>query len=217
MITTSELIEALVADAPPVRRLRPPVVRAALWLLLAVLIFGLLAAGHGVRPDLAQRLDQPAFIVGTAAALLTSVLAAVASFMLNLPDRSRGWALLPVPALLAWVGTVGYGCLVNWVGIGPDGVQLGETARCFATALITSLPLSLAMFAMLRRGALLSASTVSLTGSLAVAAMSATAMSLFHSLDATVMILIWNLGIATLIVALGRLLASRLVVPAPYE
>ena len=216
MITTSELIEALVADAPPVRRLRPPVVRAALWLLLAALIFGLLAAGHGVRPDLAQRLEQPDFIVGTAAALLTGVLAAIASFKLNLPDRSRGWALLPVPALLAWVGTVGYGCLVNWVSIGPDGVQFGETARCFATLLMISLPLSLAMFAMLRHGAVLSASTVSLTGSLAVGAMSATAMSIFHSLDATVMILVWNLGTAALIVALGRLLASRLVVPAAY-
>ncbi len=215
MIKTSELIEALVADARPVRRLRPPVLRAALWLLLAALIFGLLAVGHGVRPDLAQRLEQRDFIVGTAAALLTGVLAAIASFMLNLPDRSRGWALLPVPALLLWVTTLGHACLVNWVGIGPGGVQVGETARCFATVLITSLPLSLAMFAMLRRGALLSISTVSLTGSLAVAAITATAMSIFHSLDASVMILIWNLGTAALIVALGRLLGPRLAAAGP--
>ncbi|CAN7778807.1 NrsF family protein [Variovorax sp. LjRoot178] len=210
MIKTSHLIEALAADARPVRRLRPPVLRAALWLLLAALIFGLLAVGHGVRPDLAQRLEQPDFIVGTAAALLTGVLAAVASFMLNLPDRSRGWALLPVPALLVWMATLGYGCLVNWVSIGPYGVQVGETARCFATVLMTSLPLSLAMLAMLRHGAVLSASTVSLTGSLAVAAITATAMSIFHSLDASVMILVWNLGTAVLIVALGRWLGPRL-------
>lgn len=108
------------------------------------------------------------------------------------------------------MSTLGYGCLVNWVSVGPEGVQLGETARCFATVLLTSLPLSLAMFFMLRHGALLSVSTVALTASLAVAAMSATAMSIFHSLDATVMILIWNLGTAVLIVALGRLLAPRL-------
>jgi hypothetical protein len=213
MIKTSDLIEALVADARPVRRLRPPVLRAALWLLLPALIFGLLAAGHGMRPDLVQRLEQPDFVVATAAALLTGVLAAIASFMLNLPDRSRRWALLPVPALLVWMSTLGYGCLVNWVSIGPDGIQLGETARCFATVLLTSLPLSLAMFAMLRHGALLSKSTLSLTGSLAVAAMSATAMSLFHSLDATVMILVWNLGTAALIVALGRLLGPGWLLP----
>ena len=32
MIKTSDLVEALVADARPVRRLRPPAQRAALWL-----------------------------------------------------------------------------------------------------------------------------------------------------------------------------------------
>ena len=215
MITTPELIEALAADAGPVRRLRPPVLRAALWLLLPALIFALLALGHGVRPDLAQRLAQPDFVLGTAASLLTGVLAAVASFMLNLPDRSRVWVALPVPALVVWVITIGQSCLTNWVSIGPDGVQLGETARCFATVLMTSLPLSLAMFAMLRRGSLLQPNTISLTGSLAVAAMSATAMSILHSLNASVMILVWNLGSAVLIVALGSLLGRRLAATAP--
>ena len=215
MIATSDLLETLVADGRPVRRLRPPVLRAALWLLLPALIFGLLALGHGVRPDLAQRLEQPDFSVGMAASLLTGVLAAVASFMLNLPDRSRGWALLPVPALVVWVVTLGHGCLTGWVSIGPDGVQIGETARSFSTVLMTSLPLSLAMLVMLRHGSLLLAGMVTMTGSLAVAAMSATAMSLFHSLDATVMILVWNLGTAVLIVALGGLLGRHLSAAAP--
>jgi hypothetical protein len=209
MIRTTDLIEALVADARPVRRLRSPVLRAALWLLLPALIFGLLILGHGVRPDLAERLGQLDFVVGTAASMLTGTLAAVASFMLNVPDRSRSWALLPVPALLTWLATLGHGCLVNWVDLGPDGVQLGETARCFGTVLLTSLPLALAMFAMLRRGSLLSANTMALTESLAVAAISATAMSIFHSLDATVMILVWNLGVAALIVVVGCLLGRR--------
>ena len=211
MIKTSDLIDALVADARPVRRLRPPVLRAALWLLLPALIFALLALGHGVRPDLAQRLAQPDFVVGVAASLMTGVLAAIAAFMLNLPDRSGAWALLPAPALVVWLATLGRACLVNWVSLAPDGIQLGETVRCFLTVLMTSLPLSLAMFAMLRHGSLLRASTVVPTASLAVAAMSATAMSLFHSLDATVMILVWNLGTAVVIVALGSWLGCRLV------
>ena len=67
------------------------------------------------------------------------------------------------------------------------------------------------MFAMLRNGAPLWARTATLTGSLAVAAMSATAMSLFHSLDASAMVLIWNLGSAALIAALGSALGPRLV------
>lgn len=214
MIKTSDLVDALVADAYPVRRLRPPLLRAALWLLLPALIFALLALGQGARPDLGQRLEQPQFIVGTGASLLTGVLAAVAAFMLNLLDRSRRWALLPLPTLVVWVVMLGYQCLVNWVSLGPDGVQVGETARCFATVLITSVPLSVALFAMLRRGAPRLGGTMALTGSLAVAAMSATAISIFHDLDATVMILLWNLGTAALIVALGGLLARRLVVAA---
>jgi len=200
MIDTPELIEALVADARPVRRLFPPVLRAALWLLLPALIFALLALGQGVRPDLAQQLQRPAFVVGIAAALATGVLAAVASFMLNLPDRSRRWGWLPLPTLALWVTAIGQSCLTNWVEMGPDGMQLGESARCLATVLVTSLPLSLAMFAMLRRGSLLRADAVMPMGGLAVAAMSAAALSFFHSLDASVMVLVSNLGTAALIV-----------------
>jgi hypothetical protein len=38
VITTPDLIESLVAGAAPVRRLRPPVARAAGWLLFAGLV-----------------------------------------------------------------------------------------------------------------------------------------------------------------------------------
>ena len=141
MITTPELIALLATHAKPVRPLRPPLVRTALWLLLAAGVFVLLALSHGVRPDLALRVAQPIFVAGMVASLVTGILAAVASFMLSLPDRSRAWILLPVPTLLVWVSTVSYGCLTNWVSIGPDGMRLGEAARCFATLMLTSLPL----------------------------------------------------------------------------
>ena len=55
MITTPDLIESLVANAAPVRRLRPPVARAVGWLLFAALMLALLAISHEVRPDLALR------------------------------------------------------------------------------------------------------------------------------------------------------------------
>jgi Negative regulator of sigma F len=49
-----------------------------------------------------------------------------------------------------------------------------------------------------------------LMGSLAVAAITATALSLFHAMDATVMILMWNVGPAVLFVGLGGLFGRRL-------
>ena len=209
MITTPQLIDLLATSAKPVRRLRPPLLRATFWLALAALVFALLAVGHGVRHDFAQRIAQPIFAIGLAAALVTGVLAAIAAFFISLPDRSRAWGLLPVPALLVWVSTVSYGCLTQWVDIGPDGMRVGEAARCFATLMLTSLPLSLGLFLMLRHAAWLRPTAVTLTGSLAVAAMTATALSLFHVLDATVMVLLWNLGVAAMIVGIGYVLGLR--------
>jgi hypothetical protein len=203
MIRTPDLIDALVADVRPVRRLRPPLARTAAWLVLPVLVFALLALAHGARPDLGARMIEPAFVVSVSASLATGVLSTIAAFMLNLPDRTRAWGFLPLPSLALWIGSVGQQCLTQWVAIGPDGMQLGESARCFATVLLTGLPLSLAMFVMLRRGALLRAGATAMTAALAVAAMSAAAISIFHRIDASAMVLLWNFGTATLFVLMG--------------
>ena len=211
MITTPDLIESLVARAKPVRRLRPPAARAALWLLLAAAIVSLLAISHGLRPDLGARLGQPLFVTGLAASLLTGVLAAVVAFIVSLPDRSRLWLLLPSPALALWVSTIGYGCLSGWVSVRPDGVALGEAADCFATLVLTSVPLWLAMLLMLRHVALLRSAAAAVAASLAVAAIASTALALFHDLDASVMILMWNLGTAALLVGLGSVFWERML------
>ena len=203
MTKTPDLIDTLVQDATPVRRLRPPLVRAGLWLAFAAIVLGLIAIAHGLRPDFSDCMRQPLFVVGMLGALATGISAAVASFQLSLPDSSRLWIILPLPALALWVVTIGYGCLTDWVSIGPDSVRLGEAIRCFATLLMTSVPLSIAMLAMLRYTALLRPLEVSVLGGLAVAAVTAFALSLFHDLDATVMILLWNLGAAALIASLG--------------
>lgn len=210
MITTPDLIDSLARGVTPVRRLRPPLIRAVGWLLLAAVILGLLAISQGIRPDLTQRLRQIQFIVGLAAALLTGASAAIAAFMLSLPDRSRLWLALPAPALCAWLSTIGYQCLTDWITLDPSGMRLGETARCFATLVLTSLPLSLALLVMLRYAAPLRPVAATLTGSLAVAALTATALSLFHDLDASIMILIWNIGTALVMVGLAALFGSRL-------
>lgn len=210
MTPTPDLIESLVADATPVRRLRPPVVRALCWLLFAALILTLVAVDHGVRPDLMLKLRQPVFVTSLAAALATGVLAAIAAFIASIPGRSRRWLLLPAPTLAVWMSSIGYGCVTDWVNIGPDSVSLGETARCFATLAITSIPLSLLMIIMLRYVVRLFPTPVAMTGGLAVAAMAAVALSMFHPLDATVMILVWNFGVTVLLLVLGGLYGRRL-------
>lgn len=203
MTRTSDLIEALAESAVPVRRLRPPIVRAAQWLLLAAIVILLLSVAHGLRPDIELRLYQPIFVVGMASAAMTAVLATIAAFELSRPEASRWWFALPAPFLMIWVSTISYGCLTDWVSMGPNGIRMGETARCFAMLLLTSVPLSIAMLVMLRHAAALRPSAVCTAGGLAVAATTSFALSLFHSLDATIMILVWNLGSALLIAGIA--------------
>jgi hypothetical protein len=202
---TRELIDALVECATPVRRLRPPLVRAVLWLAFAGVVLALIAVGHGVRTDLMARLEEPKLAATDGAALATGILATMAAFMISLPDRSRWWLLLPLPALAMWITTIGSGCLADWVGLGPDGIRFGEELRCFALLILTSVPLAIALAGMLRYAALLRGGAVAMTGGLAVAAITATALSLFHDHDATVLILVWNLGTTALITGLGIL------------
>ncbi len=211
MTATSELIDTLVAGAAPVRRLRPPLVRAALWLGGAGLLLGLVAIGHGVRTDVAERLREPAFVASLVAALATAVLAAVAAFAVSLPDRSRWWLVLPVPGLAVWLATIGYGCLAHWVAIGPDGTHIADALPCAAVVVFTSIPLAVVLAAMLRYAALLRAGAVALMGGLAVAAITSAALALLHAPDATAMILISNLGTAAAITGLAGVFGHRLL------
>lgn len=209
MTDTQNLIDDLVRNAAPVRRLRAPLLRAAFFLGFALAVLGLLAIVHGFRGDLALRLHDPLFLLGMAGALLTGVLAAIAAFRLSLPEASAGWLLLPAPALVLWLSSIGYGCLTDWVRIGPDGMRMGEAIRCFATLLLTSVPLSVAMLVMLRFAAYLSPTRVSAVGGLAVAALTAFAVSLFHNLEASAMILMWNFGVAAIIAGAASLGGRR--------
>lgn len=88
MIKTSDLISSLAKDLPPVRRLRPPVVRASCWLVLAAAVLTLLAIAQGLRPDLAQRLNDPAFAVGMIASIQLAFLRRSPLFSSAFPDRS---------------------------------------------------------------------------------------------------------------------------------
>ncbi len=214
MMDTPDLIESLAADARPVRSIRSPLARTGGWLALAAGILLLLVIEHGLRPDLLEQLRKPSFLAGCMASAATGILAAVGCLLGSLPDRSRRWLLLPLPTLLVWVSTIGYGCLTDWVSVDAGALRLGEAVRCFATVLAVSVPLSAAMFAMLRHAARLRPKLVTLAAGLAVAAMTSTALSLLHQIDATMMILAWNLGVAALLVALegalGRRVLSRL-------
>lgn len=211
MTSTPDLIALLATNVRPVRPMRSPVARASAWLLLSALVLALLSFSQGVRADILACLQQQAFVLSLAGALLTGVSGSVAAFLLSLPDRSRLWVLLPLPALTLWLSTVGYQCLTDWVRLEAGAIEAGEAVRCLATLVLTSLPLSLVMLLMVRAAAPLRPTAVSVMGALAVAGITAVAMALIHELDASVMNLIWTVGTGALFLATGAACGGRLL------
>lgn len=201
---TEDLIADLAAGLAPVRRLRPPVWRAAAWLGFAASVLALAVALHGgFRHDLAARLALPYEVVQLAASVATGVLAAVAAFHLALPDRSPRWALLPLPALALWVGSLGWGCLADLARVGPEALVLGTSWGCLRFIAGLGLPLTATMLWALRHAGPVRPVPVALLGGLAAAALCSFGLSLFHHLDAAAMVLAWHGGVMALVVLLG--------------
>jgi hypothetical protein len=211
MIPTRDLIDLLASGVKPVRPLRRPLLRAASWLALAAVVITMLLVGQGLRPDFWQCVADLRFDLAMTGALLTGIGGAVATFMLSLPDRSRWWALAPLPPLALWLSSIGYQCLTDWIAFDPAGLRWGETAQCFATLILASLPLSLAMLVMIRYAGPLRPTVTTLTASLSVSAFTAAAMFAIHRFDASLMILMWNVLSTAVLVGLGGLLGNHLL------
>ena len=200
MADTSGLINRLVADAKPVKRLRSPTLRAALWLLAAGGLGGLAILLLANLPLFADRIGEPALAVEWIATLITGVAAVLAAFQLSLPDRSPAWVLLPLPSLAVWIASSGYSCYRHWITIGPTGWGLGRSADCLMFILAVSLPFTVSLLIVLRRALPLAPSRVAAVGALGVAALAAAALQFFHPFDVTVIDLGVHLGTIALIV-----------------
>jgi hypothetical protein len=194
------LILALAAQARPVRRLAPPLRRATLWLVAvavlscaAILLFADLVV-------FTARARDPRMMVELAGTLLTGITATIAAFYLSLPDRSPGWALLPLPPLLLWLASSGYGCYRHWLSFGPEGWEIGESANCFRFILVVSLPLGASLLFLLRRAYPLWPVRVAALGGLGVAGIAAFLLQFFHPFDVTVMDLAVHVAAVALVV-----------------
>ena len=207
------LIAALVEDLRPVRRLGAPSRRAAAWLAV-VAALALALASFADLPALQHRLmavpDMWLALLGSA---VTIVLAAFAAFQLDLPDRSPYWGLLPAPGLALWIGASGMGCARTWLVAGTSDASMGETMHCLTFILAFSVPLSVLMFVMLRRGYSLHPSLTGAAAGLAVAAAAATLLDFFHPYDAAITDLSVHATAVALVVFANRLLFRSRLAP----
>ena len=178
------LVQALGADLRPVRRLAPPSLRVLTWLTTLGAVALALAMVSDVAAMMHRLMAAPDMWLAAMGSMLTTVFAAMAAFELSLPDRKTAWALLPLPALLLWIGASGMGCLRTWSIAEADPMPPDQPAHCLIYILGMSLPLSLILILMLRRGFSLRPNLTAIIGGLACASAAATLLNLIHPYDA---------------------------------
>ena len=213
-VPTHELIDRLAADAAPVRRLRPPALRACLWLAGYLAVVGGLIWASNAIPAMMETLQEPRFALEIAAILLTGVGAIFAAFFLSLPDRSRLWGVLPIFPLGLWLLLSGYGCYAHWLEYGPSGWSLGQSWNCFGFIVGLGIPTGLALHAVLRRANPLDPIPVLVTGGLGAAGLTAAALQFFHPFDTTFLDLGVHIVAIVLVVAAMTLGGRAVSMPA---
>ncbi len=202
--STDQLIERLAASAEPVKRLRPPLVRASLWLLAVAAAAAIIVPFFANFALFDEKIQDEKFVLELIGTLLTGIAAVIAAFYLSVPDRSPAWALLPVPPLILWLASSGYNCYREWITFGTNGWQFGETAGCFATILGFSVPLGLGLILALRRARPIAPVPVATIGGLGVASLSAFLLQFNHDVDASFL----DLGVHAAAIAIVVLVIS---------
>ena len=205
------LICDLATDLAPVRRLRPPSVRALAWLAVVVataivlaMIADLSALGH-------RLIAAPDMWLAVTGSALTAILAAIAAFQLSLPDARRTWALLPLPAALLWIVASGVGCLRTWFVPGTHAADLSEARDCLIFIVGLSVPLSALLIIMLRCACPLQPGLTALIAGLASAAAAATLLNFFHPFDAAATDLAVHVFAVAIVIGANRAFSGRLL------
>lgn len=191
---TDDLITQLSADLAPVRRLRPPLARAAVWLASIGAIVCACIWWLSDLDAMAQRVRDPNLMLELIGTGLTGILAIIAAFYLSIPGRSRMWALMPAPPLALWLSASGLGCYRDWIARGDGTFVVGESAECFGFMLGVSIPLALLVIIALRQARPIAPTPVAALCGLGVAGLSALILQFFHPFSVTVMDLAFHLA-----------------------
>jgi hypothetical protein len=202
--SNDRLIQALGSDLAPVRRLAPPALRVLMWLAVVGAVALALATVSDVGAMIRRLMAAPDMWLAAMGSLLTAVLAAAAAFQLSLPDRKVAWALLPLPAILLWIGASGTGCLRSWSVAEAGPMPPGQPEHCLIFILGLSIPLSLLLIVMLWRGFSLRPNLTAIVGGVACASAAAALLNFIHPYDAAAADLaVHAFAVATVILANG--------------
>ena len=211
-MSTDDLIRQIAGANKPVRRLHPPWVRALLWLAVAGGYVALVVWLHPHTPPF-----RPVTIMTTplmiewAAALLTGITAAWAAFCSTVPGYDRRVLWVPLAPAAVWVATLGVGCVNDWLQFGARGLALRADWDCLPPAILIGIVPLILILLMLRYGAPLRPRISVALAALAVAGLGNAGLRLFHPGDASIMILVWHVGVAFALTAFAGLLGRMVL------
>jgi hypothetical protein len=215
-VPTERIVEALVADARPVRTLASPLIRALAVVTTLLLIVGLAVAAAGDVGQLLLRYAGREDMLGweMTSMMATGVLAVTAAFFLSVPGRSRLWLLVPLPAFSAWLLLSGLGCYDQLLRSEASGWELGESFHCLLFILGNSLLLGVPVAWRLSKARPIDPLPVALAGGLGTAAFGAFMLQFFHPFTVTFLDLALHLTAILLVVGVAALLKRRALRPA---
>ena len=197
------LIQSLARECSPVRPLACPLTRTALWFAVVVPYIALVVFVATPRSDLAAMTHDWRFVIEQAAALATAATAAFAAFASTVPGYDRRLLFLPLAPVAVWLVALGQGCMLEWLSHGLQGLWLHSDWFSIRSVLIVGALPAVAMAVMLRRGAPLYPHLTAAFGGLAAAGLGNFGLRLFHPVDASLMVLVWQVGTVVAVSALA--------------
>jgi len=202
-VDTEKLIERMGAAVEPVRPLARPWIRTAAWLLVAIPYVALVVSVVSPRADLISKASEWRYMIEQFAALATGITAATAAFATIIPGYDRKFLFVPALPLAIWLVSLGEGCVQDWVRLGPDELSLQPDWFCFPAIILVGAVPAIAIAVMLRRGAPLTPHLTTAVGGLAAAGLGNFGLRLFHSQDASLMVLVWQVGTVFILTAMA--------------
>lgn len=205
------LIDRLGTELAPVRRLLPPWLRAAGWLLVVAATAVALLMYYGDARMLQRLGGAPDLAWAALGAVATAISAAWAAFSLGVPGRRAAWAWLPLPGALLWIGASGLGCLRTWLAPDTSIATLHQSTDCLVFIISFSVPLSALLIVMLRRACPLRPVLTAVMIGLASAAASASLLEIFHPYDSAATDLLTHAAAVAIVVAVNAAMGGRLL------
>jgi hypothetical protein len=215
-VNTKHLIDELVREGGPVRRLDRPQVRFIWWILVSAFYFATATIFSGLRPDFNRALGRTGFLMQLAAILALTTLSALSSFMKSVPDQDRpGMKWIPIAALFSWLFTISPGFLT--VG----NVHMGIGFSCVRDIFLLALAPGIALFWMLKKAAPLEPGYAGALAVLTVASFGAGSVQCICANDDPLHVFLWHwlpvAIVATLGFAIGRAVLTKMEIAKPKQ